>query len=83
MLAGRPAEQLAAAAARADLLVAGTRPLRGGQRLYAARLRHALLPDAPCPVALVRRPFMKGPGPLTIRSRLCASGVERSLRGQA
>ncbi len=58
LLVGRPAEQLAAAAARADLLVAGTRPLRGGQRLYAARLRHALLPGAPCPVALVRRPFV-------------------------
>jgi nucleotide-binding universal stress UspA family protein len=56
LLVGRPAEQLAAAATRADLLVAGTRPLRGGQRLYAARLRHALLPNAPCPVALVRRP---------------------------
>jgi nucleotide-binding universal stress UspA family protein len=56
LLFGRPAEQLAAAASRADLLVAGTRPLRGGQRLYAARLRHALLPGAPCAVALVRRP---------------------------
>ena len=58
LLVGRPAEQLAVAAIEADLLVAGTRPLRGGQRLYAARLRHALLPGAPCPVALVRRPIV-------------------------
>ena len=71
LLVGRPAEQLAAAASRADLLVAGTRPLRGGQRLYAARLRHALLPGAPCPVALVRRPLTthEGARPLNTTDR--------------
>jgi nucleotide-binding universal stress UspA family protein len=62
LLAGRAADQLLAMAGaeRADLLVAGTRPLTGIDRLVAPRLRHALLGDAPCPVALVRRPPVAG-----------------------
>jgi nucleotide-binding universal stress UspA family protein len=58
LLAGRPGDQLLALARaeHADLLVAGTRPLRGADRLLAPRLRHALLAESPCPVALVRRP---------------------------
>jgi two-component system sensor histidine kinase UhpB len=58
VLTGRTAEQLAAfaSAQEVDLLVAGTRPLRGHERLMASRLRHALIADAPCPVALVRQP---------------------------
>lgn len=58
VLEGRPAEQLVAfaRAEHADLLVAGTRPLRGAARLVAPRLRHELLATAPCPVVLVRHP---------------------------
>jgi nucleotide-binding universal stress UspA family protein len=58
VLSGRTAEQLVAfaRAERADLLVTGTRPLRGSARLVAPRLRHALLASAPCPVVLVRHP---------------------------
>jgi nucleotide-binding universal stress UspA family protein len=39
---------------RPDLVVAGTRALRGAERLLAPRLRHTLLTGAPCPVMLVR-----------------------------
>lgn len=58
VLSGRTGEQLVALARReqADLLVVGTRPLRGPARLLAPRLRHELLATAPCPVVLVRHP---------------------------
>jgi two-component system, NarL family, sensor histidine kinase UhpB len=58
VLTGRAAEQLVAfaRAEHVDLLVAGTRPLRGRDRVLAPRLRHALLATARCPVALVPRP---------------------------
>jgi nucleotide-binding universal stress UspA family protein len=58
VLSGRPVEQLVAfaRAERADVLVAGTRPLTGPARLIAPRLRHELLATAPCPVVLVRHP---------------------------
>jgi two-component system sensor histidine kinase UhpB len=62
LLAGRPAEQLVALvhAEQIDMLVVGTRPLRGWERLLAPRLRHELLATAPCPVVLVRRPTVRG-----------------------
>lgn len=41
---------------RPDLLVVGTRALRGVRRVVAPRLRHALLAAAPCPVMLVKAP---------------------------
>lgn len=58
VLSGRTAEQLVwlARRERIDLLVVGTRPLRGPLRLLAPRLRHELLATAPCPVVLVRHP---------------------------
>src|SRR5919106_4069542 len=39
---------------RPDLLVVGTRALRGVRRVVAPRLRRALLAAAPCPVMLVK-----------------------------
>jgi nucleotide-binding universal stress UspA family protein len=67
VLAGRVEPQLLAcvADARADLLVVGTRPLRGLARLAAPRLRHRLLAAAPCPVAFVR-PEPVAPGGLVV-----------------
>jgi nucleotide-binding universal stress UspA family protein len=73
LLAGRAAEQLAAAATRSDLLVAGTRPLRGGQRLAcgtrccrARRVRSRSCEDRPtAPAGRLRaspRPLPPRPG---------------------
>lgn len=58
VLSGRTVEQLVAFARQeqVDVLVAGTRPLRGAARLLAPRLRHELLATAPCAVVLVRHP---------------------------
>ena len=58
VLSGRTAEQLVGLARRerADVLVVGTRPLKGPARMLAPRLRHELLATARCPVVLVRHP---------------------------
>lgn len=55
VLTGRVAPQILALldADRPDLVVAGTRPLRGADRFLASPLSHALLDRAPCPVVLV------------------------------
>ena len=76
LLAGRAAEQLLALAAaeRVDLLVTGTRPLRGPARWLAPRLRHELLAGARCPVVLVRR------APRTALGAVVAVGSPQVLR---
>ncbi|MDQ3586810.1 MAG: universal stress protein [Actinomycetota bacterium] len=76
---------------RPDLVVAGTRALRGVQRSLAPRLRHALLAQAPCPVMLVRTPPAPDRQPVVLfcgrtatanRSVAAARAFAASLRWQ-
>jgi nucleotide-binding universal stress UspA family protein len=69
LLAGRVEEELPALVLHdpPDLLVAGTRPLRGLARLGAPRVRHGLVADLRCPVVLVaQRPVEPEPLPVVL-----------------
>jgi len=81
LLEGRAPEQLVALAhaESVDLLVLGTRPLRGPARLGAMRVRHELVAAAPCPVLLVRRPVTGHPSPYVVAAGKDAEPVAEQL----
>jgi nucleotide-binding universal stress UspA family protein len=69
LLVGRVEEQLPALTHEdpPDVLITGTRPLRGLARLGAPRARHGLLADVRCPLVLVaQRPAEPEPLPVVL-----------------